>query len=214
MITKNIDVVSEFNLPMVNGVDILFRPVMPEDRQTIIEGMLELSKQSRYFRFFSPISSLPDSLLEYLTHIDQNNHVAWIAVSQKKVDHNGVGISRFIRLPDEPEIAEIAMVVLDRFQKTGVGTYLMALLYHSALIKGIKILRAFVLAENKIMSDWLGQLGALGKFENGVYKMDLKVHGDFSLLPATSAGKKLREALEKIDLLDVVENITQNNFKD
>jgi hypothetical protein len=54
----------------------------------------------------------------------------------------------------------------------------MAMLYRMASIKGIEILRGFVLPDNTVMSNWLGRLGAVGIFENELYKMDLTVRGD------------------------------------
>jgi hypothetical protein len=199
MDAKHIDAEYEFSLPLQNGEQAYFRPIKPADRQIIQEGLASLSEQTRHFRFFTPVLSLPDFLLDYLTNVDQHNHIAWIAFT--KISRQAIGISRCIRQPNQPEIAEMAMVVVDKFQKIGLGTYLMALLYFMAAGKGVKILRCIVLTENKIMYQWLDQLGAISALEDHTFKMDLTVNSDFSLLPATAAGKKLREALEKIAVL-------------
>jgi len=47
-----------------------------------------------------------------------------------------------------------------------------------ASIKGIEILRGFVLPDNTVLRNWLGRLGAVGVYENAVYRMDLTISGD------------------------------------
>ena len=180
---SHIDNIQEFTLPLRDGELIDFRPVRPDDKETIQKGMLALSTESRYFRFFSPILKLSDALLHSFTEIDQHNHVAWIALAHNEHEHQGVGIARFIRIENQPTVAEFGMVVIDSYQHRGVGTILLAVLDRIASIKGIEILRGFVLTENLVMSSWLGRLGAVGVYENDLYRMDLTVRG--GLFPLT-----------------------------
>ena len=170
--------IEEFTLPLRDGELVDFRPVKQNDKETIQNGMLALSSKSRYFRFFSPILKLSDTQLYNLTEIDQQNHVAWIALTHNEPEPRGLGIARFIRIQNQPEIAEFGIVVIDSYQQRGLGTILLAVLYRMASIKGVEILRGFVLADNKVMSRWLGRLGAVGVYENDVYRMDLTVNGD------------------------------------
>ena len=48
----------------------------------------------------------------------------------------------------------------------GLGTALLAVLDRIASIKGIEILRGFVLADNSVMIGWLGRLGAVKSMWN------------------------------------------------
>lgn len=137
--------------------------------------MSALSSQSRYFRFFSAISKLTDKQLHYFSEVDQRHHVAWIALADGTSEHHGVGIARFIRFKHQINAAEFAVTVIDRYQRRGLGTLLMAVLYLIAYSQGIAILRGFVLPENTVTIHWLAKLGAVGQFENGVYRMDLEV---------------------------------------
>jgi hypothetical protein len=98
-------------------------------------------------------------------------------------------------MQNQPTMAEFAVAVLDSHQHRGLGTILMAVLYRMAGIKGIQTLRGFILPENTVMSNWLGRLGAVGDYENGVYRMDLAVHGDLSCLPDTPTGRRFRECI-------------------
>jgi len=196
--TNNTRFLTGFTCKLPDGEPVWFRPVRTTDSDIIRNGLSTLSIQSRYQRFFTPISSLSASQLQHLTRIDQINHVAWIALSQSRPEQPGLGIGRFVRLPEQPGIAELAMVVIDSHQHKGVGTYLLAVLCLEAQAKAVETLRAFVLPDNTVMSHWFGRLGASGIFENGVYRMDLVIPGDLWAAPASPAEQKLREAIVQI----------------
>ena len=172
------DSIAGFTLPLRDGELVDFRPVRQNDKDTLQKGMLALSSKSRYFRFFSPILKLSDTQLHNFTEIDQQHHVAWIALAHNEPEQRGLGIARFIRIQDQPEIAEFGVAVIDSYQQRGLGTILLSVLYRMASINGIKILRGYVLADNRIMRNWLDRLGAVSVYEDGVYRMDLTVSGD------------------------------------
>ncbi len=192
---------SSFALPLRDGELVDFRPVRQADREIIQHGMSELSLKSRYFRFFTPIAKLSDAQLQYFTEVDQQNHIAWIALAHDEPGHPGLGIARFIRMRNQPTMAEFAVVVLDSHQHRGLGTVLMAVLYKMASIKGMETLRGFILPENTVMSHWLGRLGAVGDYENAVYRMDLAVCSNLSCLPDTPTGRRFRECVHSIPTL-------------
>ena len=185
--------IEEFTLSLRDGELVDFRPVRQSDKVTIQKGMLALSSKSRYFRFFSPILKLSAEQLNNFTEIDQQNHVAWIALAHNEPEDRGLGIARFIRIQNQPEIAEFGVAVIDSYQQRGVGTILFAVLHRMASIKGIKILRGYVIPDNTVMSSWLGRLGAVGAYENGVYRMDLTVSDDLF-------SSKCRKVLKDIGL--------------
>ena len=187
-----------FALPLRDGELVDFRPVRQADRETIQLGMSGLSLQSRYFRFFTPIAKLSDAQLHYFTEVDQQNHIAWIALAHDQPGHPGLGIARFIRMQNQPTMAEFAVVVLDSHQQKGLGTILMAILYRMAAIKSIQTLRGFILPENTVMSDWLARLGAVGDYENAVYRMDLAVCSDLSCLTDSPTRRRFRECVNSI----------------
>lgn len=194
---ESFDAENGFTLALQDSELVDFRPVRRDDQKTLQNGMSALSSRSRRFRFFTPISKLPDSLLHYFTEVDQYNHVAWIALAHDAPEHPGLGIARFIRAQNQPSIAEFAMVVIDDYQKRGLGTILLAILYLIGQAKGIKILRGFVLPENTVMSSWLGKLGAVGVYENGTFRMDLNIGGELSTLPQTEAAQRLHHYIKR-----------------
>ncbi len=195
---EGVDDSSGFTFALKNEALVDVRPVRPNDGQTIQNGMYALSPKSRYFRFFSPINKLSTEQLHYFTDIDQHDHVAWIALAHDLADQPGVGIVRFIRFPDQPHIAEFAVTVIDAYQKQGLGTLLMAVLYLMARKCGIELLRAFVLPENRVAMTWLEHLGASAKFENDILQMDIPVYADLSISPMSPLLRHLRDCLPRM----------------
>ena len=87
-----------------DGTPVRVAPVLPEDRQRIRVGFEALSGNSRYLRFFSGIDRLSEEQLDYLSHCDQVNHVAWGAMDPTCADWPGLGLGRFHRDADRPEV--------------------------------------------------------------------------------------------------------------
>jgi RimJ/RimL family protein N-acetyltransferase len=165
----------EFEVRLRDGSRALIRPVRPEDKMRIQCGMKLLSPESRYLRFFNGASELSPELLQYLTEVDQENHVAWIAVNPALPGEPGMGIARFIRLPDDPDTAEIALTVVDKLQGIGLGAALLNILLVRAEQLGLRTLRAVVLPDNYRVIRWMRRLGASSVVKDGLIEMNLKV---------------------------------------
>lgn len=176
-----------------DGTPVLVRMVEPSDKAALAEGMAKLSARSRYLRFHTGIETLTDRQLRYLTEVDQRDHVAWVAVVHDGDDETGVGVARFVKLADEPEVAEAAVTVLDEYQGRGLGTILLTVLAAAATRRGITVFRSYVLGENTDMLQVFEALGATrARDEPGVYRVDLPVPTTLSGLTDTAAGKVFR----------------------
>lgn len=177
-----------------DGSRALLRPVRPDDKARLAEAFERLSPRSRYLRFHTPVAELDEQLLAYLTEIDYVDHMAWLALGVDDPDRPMMGIARYIRLPDEPGVAEVAVTVVDQYQGHGLGTVLLAVLTESALAQDITVFRNYVLAENAAMLALLDQLGATRRYLGaGVYQVDLRLPEDPADLPKTPTGKVFRE---------------------
>jgi len=108
------------------------RPIRPADQSLLIEGLRQLSPQSKFARFGLGISALSASELRYLTNVNQVSHVAWGAT----IDEEPAGVGRYI--VDSAAEAEIAITVVDRFQRRGLGRALFDALAASARAAGIE----------------------------------------------------------------------------
>lgn len=176
-----------------DGTRILFRPITPEDKRRLQVGMAQLSPESRYRRFFRHIDHLSDQQLAYLTEVDFVDHVAWLALLPDLPGVPGVGVARWIRLADEPDVAEAAVTVIDSYHHRGIGTTLLWVIARSAIECGIKSFRAWTLGDNKPMIDLLESLGATpGKWDGGVLEMRVPLPPDIDALYATPAPLILR----------------------
>ena len=129
-------------------------------KEQIRQGMKCLSTESLWHRFAAPLHELSDEQLEYLTDLDGHDRVAWCAVTVEDGEYRGIGLSRYIRLPDKNDYAEFAVTVIDAFQGRGIGRALLEKLIESARENGIRRLRGYVLPGNKRMLDLCRHLQA------------------------------------------------------
>lgn len=134
---------------------IAIRPIRPEDRDGLAASFERLSPESRYLRFFSPVTRLSSAQLEYLTDVDHHDHEALVAVEAAEGDI--VGVARFVRTDDG--VAEPAVVVVDDWQGRGVGAGLLDALARRAREEDVHTFAAVVLAHNEAAMGALRRLG-------------------------------------------------------
>lgn len=182
-----------------DGRRVRVRPVEPGDRAQFVEAFDKLSPRSRYLRFHSGMEELTEQQLDYLTQVDQVDHVAWVAIDLDAPEHPGIGVARFVRLDDEPEVAEAAVTVLDAYQGQGLGTFLLRLLAVTARNRGVATFRAYVLGENRAMLWLLSELGSTHRRRgNGVYEIDVALDvEDETTTPSSTVGDVLRAVTGK-----------------
>ncbi len=82
---------------------------MPADRALVREAFEQLSAQSRYMRFLSPMPALPSRALDTLMDVDQDRHDALIAL----VGGKPAGVVRYVRDAADPGVADLAVTVID-----------------------------------------------------------------------------------------------------
>ena len=128
------------------GRELLIRPISPEDKAALAAAFERLSPESRYRRFFAPLERLSTRDLVYLTELDHHNHEALVAVEPGT--EWIVGVARYVRAED-PDEAEVAVVVADPWQGLGVGSALLERLVERARAEGIGQFVAIVLSENE-----------------------------------------------------------------
>jgi GNAT superfamily N-acetyltransferase len=78
-----------------------------------------LGPESRYQRFLVWKKTLIETDLRTLVAVDHKHHEAVTAISLDTT--KAVGIARFVRLQDDPDTADVAVAVVDAWQKRGVG---------------------------------------------------------------------------------------------
>ena len=61
-----------------DGSRVVIRPIEPDDREALAAAFERLSPESRYRRFFAPVSRLSERDLDYLTCVDHHDHEALV----------------------------------------------------------------------------------------------------------------------------------------
>ncbi len=172
---------------------VLIRPVTQDDKPLLREGFTRLSEQSRYRRFMRPVKELSEADLDYLTRIDYTSHMAWVAVDPNNPEHPGLGVARYIQLPHNPTIAEVAITVVDSHQGKGLGAILLSVITRSAIQQGITAFVAHVLVENAPMLRLFTELGGTVTIEDaGVVAVRMPLPQRLEDLPASPAGRVFR----------------------
>jgi GNAT superfamily N-acetyltransferase len=151
---------------LADGTMLVIRPVVPKDKQRFLDGFARLSAESRYRRFMAPIDELTPDMLRQFTEVDYVDHFAYVALLADEPGLPGVGVARYVRLEDDPEVAEAAITVIDDYQGRGVGTLLLEALGAVALENGIRRFRGYVLEQNRPMIELLGD-GGVGMEHDG-----------------------------------------------
>lgn len=133
--------------------------------------------------------SLSDKDLSYLTEIDYANHFAWAAEALNAADPPGVGIARYVRVHDEPGVAEAAVAVVDDLQRQGLGRLLLESLAESARENGIERFRAYVSRSNTHALTALRSIGATSVgVDDGMQILELPLpHAEFDRSPLYAA---------------------------
>jgi RimJ/RimL family protein N-acetyltransferase len=148
-----------------SGHTVLIRPIRSDDAPALAAAIEQLSEQSRYRRFHAHTLHLDAQMLTYLTEIDHHDHEALVALAPGSGDI--VGVARFVRDTATPDTAELAIVVVDAWQRRGLGTVLIRQLARRAEEVGIDHFAAEILAENTPTLALVHRLGDAELTEQG-----------------------------------------------
>jgi RimJ/RimL family protein N-acetyltransferase len=136
--------------------DVVISELTPADRAAITFSFSRLGNQSRYQRFLAVKRELAPSELDRMTSVDHWHHEALIARSP--VPRAPIAIARYVRR-DEFDTADIAIEVVDEWQRRGVGTALLLALRDRALAAGVRRFTATLLSSNKGVLALIRRLG-------------------------------------------------------
>jgi RimJ/RimL family protein N-acetyltransferase len=131
-----------------DGASILIRPIRADDKRMLEDGLRQLSDESVHRRFLTPKRGFSRSELRYLTEVDGRDHVALVAENPRQPARRLIAVGRFVRLHDDPEAAEVAIVVADDWQRRGLGTVLTEQLATEARRVGVRRFTATMAADN------------------------------------------------------------------
>lgn len=172
-----------------DGSEVVIRALTPKDAPVLAEAFEQLSPESRDLRFLGAKRRLSTGDLEYLTNVDGHAHEALGAIDA--ASGRGVGVARFVRLVPDAPVAELAVTVVDDWQRRGLATLLLEKLSELARAEGIQRYTALVSGENRAVLGLLDSIGAIVLSTNtaaGTVEYEVE-------LPDVGLGHSLRAAL-------------------
>jgi RimJ/RimL family protein N-acetyltransferase len=132
-----------------DGRRIEIRALRPNDRSKFLEAVSRTSSQSLYRRFFNVKRHFTEVEQSFFIDVDFVKHIALIAVLDEGGKQEIGGGGRFVLV--NPQQAEVAFMVVDRYQGLGIGTVLMRHIAALARSAGLQELVAQVLPSNAAM---------------------------------------------------------------
>jgi protein lysine acetyltransferase len=154
-----------------DGTAVLIRPIVASDKEMLSDALRRLSEESRRRRFLTPKPRLSASELEYLTEVDGRDHFALVA--QLADDPTAiVAVARYVRLRDDRQTAEAAIVVCDDLQRRRLGTQLARMLGDAARRRGVRRFVATLPSDNPAAMRLMRTLATRledGPHEHGVH---------------------------------------------
>lgn len=140
-----------------DGRPVKIRALRPDDETSMLAAIDRTGTESLKLRFFATKREFSDLETVFFMNIDFVNHVALVA----EIDEDGrtsiVGGGRYVVV--ESGHAEIAFIVVDSYQRQGIGAILVHHIVGLARAAGLKQLSADVLPENVAMLTVLGKFG-------------------------------------------------------
>jgi len=171
-----------------DGSRVRLRQGHSSDKELLLRGFERLSPESRYQRFLAAMPKLSPEMVRYLTEIDHHDHEALAALDEQTGD--GIGVARYVRNPQRPDVAEVAVTVIDAWQGRGLGTLLLEALSGRARAEGITSFTALVLAANQEMMAVLAALGPVQIVDRELGTVEIEMP-----IPETGPSPALRKLL-------------------
>lgn len=131
------------------------RDISPQDKLALERFHARLSPDTRYRRYHGAKGDLTRTELTYLTEVDGHEHVALVAEDPQGELH---AVARAVA--DGPGAAELAIVVADDCQHTGVGGALLRSLIERCRREGLEKIILEVQSDNYRALRFFQGLGA------------------------------------------------------
>lgn len=184
-----------FTTPLANGLSAHVREMQPGDAGLVEQGFGGLSERSRRLRFQGGIAQLSEAQINEAVRNDDRDHFAIGALVESGSAHTPAALGRFIRLKDQAEVAELAITVLDAYQRLGLGTLLVGVLAKVASDCGMRSFLAAIEPQNIGMRRILFALGAQIMAE-GEGHASLPLFRDPRHYPPSAIAARIRDAYD------------------
>lgn len=142
-----------------DGLEVLLRPIKPEDEPLEQQMFASLSKESIRMRLLAPVKDISshDWLIRFC-NIDYHRHIAIIAEISEDGSKRMIGVARLVMTSDIHS-AEFAILIHDKYQRKGLGHKLMEILIDIGREKGLEEIVGEMLSENQKMLQLATKMG-------------------------------------------------------
>lgn len=183
---------------LADGTVVTLRSVTARDAEELRRLHVEASGSDRRMRFFTAGDGPPQHYAEHLAHPD-DGHLALAAVRGEEI--LGVASAEppvpYGHAADDPPQAEVALMVADQWQHTGVGTLLLEQLAAAARKAGVTRFTADVLAENRAMMTVFANAGftvSAGRPQASTVTVTIELAGTSALVAAVAERERRADA--------------------
>lgn len=132
-----------------DGRKLEIRAFRPEDRTDFLSAVDRIGPRSRYLRFFTLKPHFSEAEKAFFLNVDFDKQVALVALMEEAGRKVIVGGGRYVGMQQGK--GEVAFVVIDEYQRQGIGSALLRHLVRIAQARGLDKLVAEVLSENRSM---------------------------------------------------------------
>ncbi len=146
----------EFHGRTRDGMELLIRPVRPEDEPLYVPFLEKVTSEDLRLRFFAAARNFTHAFVARLTQIDYARAMAFAAIC--KVTGEILGVSR-LHILTHGNVAEFAILVRSDVKGRGIGWLLMRTLLDYARAEGVAEVMGEVLAINVRMIQMCEALG-------------------------------------------------------
>jgi acyl-CoA hydrolase len=133
-----------------DGMTVRFRAIKPSDEDEMRRLFYRFSDQAVYYRYFSPIKTMPHKKMQEYVNVDYRHTMSIVAIIHESGVEKIIGEGRYVRSQVDA-FADTAFIVDEFYQGRGIATYLFNLLIRAAREEAIPGFKADVLENNKAM---------------------------------------------------------------
>lgn len=157
-----------------NGLEVRFRAIKPSDEEQMRRLFYRFSNESVYSRYFTSVRTMPHAKMQEYVNVDCNKILSIVGLTGEPPEERIIAEARYAKHLDRPW-ADVAFVVDEKHQGTGIATFLYKMLVRLGREAGLKGFTADVLASNRSMMKVFenGGLPFQAKMEAGVFSLTI-----------------------------------------
>jgi RimJ/RimL family protein N-acetyltransferase len=162
----------EQEVTLKGGKQVLIRPSRASDVEGLQEIFYHMTQQDVYTRFFSWLKALSVSEAEHLCNVDYEMEMAFVAVTGKREEESIVGSSCYY-VNQTTNMAEVAYMVLPKWQACGLGGAMQRRMIEYAKKKGLRGFTAEILTQNLKMQNLFLSGSSAVTIDRDVYSCEM-----------------------------------------